>query len=259
MARNTSTAHVVITMDGKQAVDMISGLQKQIKKTRDELEQMQQIGIGPDDPQYKKKLDELKAMQKAVNQNKTAYINLDKIVDELSKTTLAQLQRALKECRKQMNNLSADHPDMPKLIRQYQQIDDQIGKITGQWKRQDGAILSVIKRLTAYVSVYGGFNFITGQLQTIAQRNLEFSDSLADIQKTTGLSAKGVAELSSEISKIDTRTSVEELHKLAYEAGKLGIGSEGVEGVAGFVRAADKISVALGEYYCLRLHTTAKE
>ena len=247
MARNTSTAHVVITMDGKQAVDMISGLQKQIKKTRDELEQMQQMGIGPDDPQYKKKLDELKAMQKAVNQNRTAYINLQDIVDNLNKTTLAQLQRALKECRKQMNNLTADDPRMKDLIRQYQQIDNQIGKITGQWKRQDGAILSVIKRLTAYVSVYGGFNFITGQLQTIAQRNLEFSDSLADIQKTTGLSAKGVAELSSEISKIDTRTSVEELHKLAYEAGKLGIGSEGVEGVAGFVRAADKISVALGE------------
>lgn len=247
MARNTSTAHVVITMDGKQAVDMISGLQKQIKKTRDELEQMQQIGIGPDDPQYKKKLDELKAMQKAVNQNRTAYINLQDIVDNLNKTTLAQLQRALKECRKQMNNLTADDPRMKDLIRQYQQIDNQIGKITGQWKRQDGAILSVIKRLTAYVSVYGGFNFITGQLQNIAKRNLEFSDSLADIQKTTGLSAKGVAELSGEISKIDTRTSVEELHKLAYEAGKLGIGSEGVEGVAGFVRAADKISVALGE------------
>lgn len=247
MARNTSTAHVVITMDGKQAKDMIAGLQKQIKQTRDELDQMQQIGIGPDDKQYQKKLDELKAMQKAVNQNKTAYIDLDKIVNELNKTTLAQLQRALKECRKQMNNLTADDPRMDNLIKKYQQIDNQIGKITGQWKRQDGVILSVIKRLTAYVSVYGGFNFITGQLQNIAKRNLEFSDSLADIQKTTGLSAKGVAELSGEISKIDTRTSVEELHNLAYEAGKLGIGSEGVEGVAGFVRAADKISVALGE------------
>lgn len=247
MARNTSTAHVVITMDGKQAVDMMKGLQRQVQQTRNELNQMQQMGIGPDDPQYKKKLDELKAMQKAVNQNRTAYINLQDIVDNLNKTTLAQLQRALKECRKQMNNLTADDPRMKDLIRQYQQIDNQIGKITGQWKRQDGAILSVIKRLTAYVSVYGGFNFITGQLQNIAQRNLEFSDSLADIQKTTGLFAKGVAELSGEISKIDTRTSVEELHKLAYEAGKLGIGSEGVEGVAGFVRAADKISVALGE------------
>ncbi len=30
MARNTSTAHVVITMDGKQAVDMITSLQKRI-------------------------------------------------------------------------------------------------------------------------------------------------------------------------------------------------------------------------------------
>lgn len=247
MARNTSTAHVVITMDGKQAKDMIAGLQKQIKQTRDELDQMQQIGIGPDDKQYKKKLDELKAMQKAVNQNKTAYIDLDKIVNELNKTTLVQLQRALKECRKQMNNITADDPRMKTLISQYQQIDNQIGKITGQWKRQDGAILSVVKRLTAYVSVYGSFNYITGLMQNVLQKNLEFSDSLADIQKTTGLSAKGVAELSGEISKIDTRTSVEELHKLAYEAGKLGIGSEGVEGVAGFVRAADKISVALGE------------
>lgn len=247
MARNTSTAHVVITMDGKQAKDMIAGLQKQIKQTRDELDQMQQIGIGPDDKQYKKKQDELRAMQKAVNQNKTAYIDLDKIVNELNKTTLVQLQRALKECRKQMNNITADDPRMKTLISQYQQIDNQIGKITGQWKRQDGAILSVVKRLTAYVSVYGSFNYITGLMQNVLQKNLEFSDSLADIQKTTGLSAKGVAELSGEISKIDTRTSVEELHKLAYEAGKLGIGSEGVEGVAGFVRAADKISVALGE------------
>lgn len=247
MVRNTSTAHVVITMDSKQAVDMIKGLQRQIQATRRDLEEMQQNGIGPDDAQYKKKLDELKAMQKAVNQNRTAYIDLDQVVKELNKTTLAQLQRSLKECRKQMNNLTADDPKMKKLIQQYQQIDNQIGKITGQWKRQDGAILSVVKRLTAYVSVYGLFNFISGLLQNVLQKNLEFSDSLADIQKTTGLSAKGVAELSSEIMKIDTRTSVEELHKLAYEAGKLGIGSEGVEGVAGFVRAADKISVALGE------------
>lgn len=247
MARNTSTAHVVITMDSKQAVDMMKVLQRQSQQLRKELDEMQSMGLGPEDKQYKQKLDEFKAVEKAIRNNKTAYIDLDQVVKELNKTTLRKLQDSLKQCRKQMNDLTADDPRMKTLIHQYQQIDNQIGKITGQWKRQDGAILSVIKRLTAYVSVYGGFNFITGQLQNIAKRNLEFSDSLADIQKTTGFSAKGVAELSGEISKIDTRTSVEELHKLAYEAGKLGIGSEGVEGVAGFVRAADKISVALGE------------
>ena len=247
MARNTSTAHVVITMDGKQAVDLMKGLQKQIKDTRKELEEMEKAGIGPDDKQYKKKLDELKAMEKAARQNESAYIDLQKIVDNLSGQTLNKLTKALKEVRKQMNNVTADSPRMKQLIAQYQAIDNQIGKITGQWKRQDGAILSVIKRLSAYISVYGGFNMLTGQLSTIISRNLEFSDSLADIQKTTGLSAKGMAELSNEINKIDTRTGVDELHKLAYEAGKLGVGSEGVQGVAGFVRAADKISVALGE------------
>lgn len=247
MARNTSTAHVVITMDSKQAVDMMKVLQRQSQQLRKELDEMQSMGLGPEDKQYKQKLDEFKAVEKAIRNNKTAYIDLDQVVKELNKTTLRKLQDSLKQCRKQMNDLTADDPRMKTLIQQYQQIDNQIGKITGQWKRQDGAILSVIKRLAAYVSVYSGWNVITGQLQNIAQRNLEFSDSLADIQKTTGLSAKGVAELSGEISKIDTRTSVEELHKLTYEAGKLGIGSEGVEGVAGFVRAADKISVALGE------------
>lgn len=247
MARNTSTAHVVITMDSKQAVDMMKVLQRQSQQLRKELDEMQSMGLGPDDKQYKQKLDEFKAVNKAIRSNKTAYIDLDEVVKELSNTTLRKLQDSLAQCRKEMKDLTADDPKMKKLIQQYQQIDNQIGKITGQWKRQDGAILSVVKRLTAYVSVYGSFNFISGLLQNVLQKNLEFSDSLADIQKTTGLSAKGVAELSSEIMKIDTRTSVEELHKLAYEAGKLGIGSEGVEGVAGFVRAADKISVALGE------------
>lgn len=247
MARNTSTAHVVITMDSKQAVDMMKVLQRQSQQLRKELDEMQSMGLGPEDKQYKQKLDEFKAVEKAIRNNRTAYIDLDQVVKELNKTTLRKLQDSLKQCRKEMNNLTADDPKMKKLIQQYQQIDNQIGKITGQWKRQDGAILSVIKRLTAYVSVYGGFNFISSQLQQIFTKNLEFSDSLADIQKTTGLSADGVAELSYQISKIDTRTSVQELHNLAYEAGKLGIGSEGVEGVAGFVRAADKISVALGE------------
>ncbi len=120
-------------------------------------------------------------MPKAVNQNKTAYIDLQDVIDNLNRKTLAQLQRALKEYCKQMNYFSANDPRMGELINQYQKIDNKIGEITGQWKRQGGDILSVIKRLTAYVSVYVGFNFITGQLQNIAQRNLEFSDSLADI------------------------------------------------------------------------------
>lgn len=247
MARgNTSTAHVVISMEGQQAINLMQAMQRQAKKTRQELEMMERTGYAHTD-EYKEKKKDLESMERAIRANRTAYIDLDKTVKNLNKTTLGQLQKALKECRKQMQNLTADDPKMKKLIAQYRAIDNQIGQITGQWRRQDGAIGSVVKRLTAYVSVYGAFNVIKNSISSVVKKNLEFSDSLADIQKTTGLSAQNVAELSNNINKIDTRTSVQELHNLAYEAGRLGIGGGGADAVLGFVRAANQLKVALGE------------
>lgn len=191
--------------------------------------------------------DTWKKQEEIIEDVEEELLDVNKILKELNKQDLATLTKAMRQVRDEMEHTAANSPKMKELAKQYQALDDQVSKITGSWQRQDGAITSVMRRLAAYVSVYGGFNLVTDRLRQIVTRNLEFSDSLADIQKTTGLSADGVAELSYQINKIDTRTSVQALHELAYEAGKLGIGSEGVEGVAGFVRAADKISVALGE------------
>ena len=233
-------------MEGQQAINLMQAMQRQAKQTRKELELMEQTGNAHTD-EYKQKKKDLESMERAIRANRTAYIDLDKTVQNLNKTTLGQLQKALKECRKQMQNLTADDPKMKKLIAQYRAIDNQIGKITGQWKRQDGAISNTIRRLSAYVSVYGVFNMLKNSITSVVNKNLEFSDQLADIQKTTGLSAENVASLSENINKIDTRTSVQELHSLAYEAGRLGIGGGGADAVLGFVRAANQLKVALGE------------
>jgi TP901 family phage tail tape measure protein len=241
---NTSTAHIVITMEGKGAQNVMKALQQQAHGVRKELEAMEKAGqMDTDD--YKDKIKELKALERAIGQNKTAYIDLDKVVKGLNKTTLRDLQRSLKECRKQMQNLTADDPKMKKLMAQYRAIDNQIGKITGQYKRQEGAIVSVAKRLASYVSIYGAFNFITGQVRDFTEKNVELSDSLADIRKVSGLSAKEVNELSDQIHALDTRTASEELHQLAYNAGRLGI--QGVDGILQFVKAGNQINVALGE------------
>ena len=255
MGSKTSTAHVVITMDGKQALDAMNSIQAKAKEVRKELEQMELSGQqGTDD--YKKKHKELQMLERAIRQNRKAYIDLGDVVNKLEKTSLLKLQKALKETRRQMNALDPDElarkgknyrTELHKLQVIYQKIDNQIGEVTGQWKRQDGAIMSVIKRLTAYVAVYGSFNFIKNQLSSMVSKNLEFSDTLADIRKTTGLSTKTVMELSNAINTIDTRTSVQELHNLAFEAGRLGIGGGGADAVLGFVRAANQINVALGE------------
>lgn len=243
---NPSTAHVVFTMEGKAALDVMNSLRKKAKEVRAELEAMEQAG-QVDTEDYKKKVEDLKMMERSIRQNKDAYVNLDETIRNLNKTTLRDLQRNLKECRRRMQNLTADDPKMKKLMAQYRAIDNQIGKITGQWKSQDGAIAKTVSRLSSYVTVYMGFNAALGGLRSLTTKNLEFSDQLADIRKTTWLSTDAVNQLSEAIMKIDSRQSVSELHSLAYEAGKLGVGSQGVEGVLGFVKAADKLSVALKE------------
>lgn len=246
MARksNSSTAHIVITMEGKGAQNVMKAIAQQAKKTRDELEAMEKAG-KIDTDEYKDKISELKSLERAINQNKNAYIDLDRVVKNLNGTTLHNLQRSLKECRKQMQNLTADDPKMKKLIVQYRAIDNQIGKITGQYKRQEGAIVSVGKRLLSYIGIYGAYNFVSNQISKITDKNLELSDSMADIRKASGLSADEVSRLSDEIIKLDTRTTTEDLHQLAFEGARLGI--QGVEGLMAFVKAGNQIRVALGE------------
>lgn len=101
------------------------------------------------------------------------------------------------------------------------------------------------------LGVFAG-NVVTGAMDQIMQffpqmikGNAELSDSYADVAKTTGLSVQQVQMLSSELKKIDTRSSRKELLELARQAGKLGI--QGSEDVLKFVQQADLINVALGE------------
>ena len=171
MATNSSKAHIIITMEGKQAVDVMAALQKQAQTTRAEIDAMEKAG-KTSDPSYAKKVQELNSMQRAINSNRTAYVDLDKVVKNLSGTTLRELQRAAKEAKKQMQNMSADDPRLTKLMAQYRAIDNQIGRITGQWQRQDGAIRSVMKRLAAYVGIYGVFNMLKSKFSDIVMQQV---------------------------------------------------------------------------------------
>lgn len=83
--------------------------------------------------------------------------------------------------------------------------------------------------------------FIYGMADAFAKMDQE----MANVRKYTGMTKDEVEDLNEEFKKMDTRTSREGLNQLAGEAGKLGKQSK--EDVLGFVRAADKINVALDE------------
>lgn len=250
MASKNYTAEVILTMNAKQAKSELDGLRKKLDDAEHGMDALRAAG-QENSAEFKKLAQEQKMYKSAVSQLEGQLLTIEQVMNNMSRVSLKQMEQAYRALQQRVkNNTRATaelREQMVKDISSMKQLEKEIAKLSGQWKTQEGAISSVIKRLTAYVSVYGAFNFLKGKVTELVKENLAFSDSLADIRKTTGLTTGEVNELSDAINKIDTRTSREELHQLAFEAGRMGLGKYGVAGVQQFVQAADQLKVALGE------------
>lgn len=66
------------------------------------------------------------------------------------------------------------------------------------------------------------------------------------VRKFTGLSAEDVDDLNERMKAIGTRSSMEELNRLAASAGMYGITDK--EEILEFVEAADKVNIALSQF-----------
>lgn len=163
------------------------------------------------------------------------------------KASLDELRRAYKQLEEELNQINIKSKEFADKQKSMKELKKNIDEVTGAANKQGGAWHTALNNLTAYVGLFSVFNQIKDLVTGAIKKNLEYSGSLTDIRKVSGLTMDQVKQLSTELAKIDTRTSVDGLAQLAYEASKLGVGKYGVEGMAQFVRAADKINVAIGE------------
>ena len=176
--------------------------------------------------------------------------NTDRIrnaIKNLSGTSLNELKRALSAAKSELGKMSSSSSGLKQMQNNVKTLQAQIDKLTGSVHKQGGAWQTAMKNLTAYAGLFQVFNKVKNLVTGAIKKNFEYSGSLTDIRKVSGLTMDEVNQLSTELSKIDTRTSVEGLAKLAYEGAKLGVGKYGVDGMKQFVAAADKINVAIGE------------
>ena len=163
------------------------------------------------------------------------------------KASLDELRRAYKQLEEEMNQVNTTSKEFADKQKSMKELKKNIDEVTGATNKQGGAWHTALKNLTAYVGLFSVFNHIKDLVTGAIKKNLEYSGSLTDIRKVSGLTMEQVKQLSTELAKIDTRTSVDGLAQLAYQGAKLGMGKYGVEGMAQFVRAADQINVAIGE------------
>lgn len=245
MAKQTRR-EIYITCNGKSADDMLRTLTNHAAQLDAQIKKLIADGKG-NTKECKELVSVHGQLQKQLKQNISNTQMIDKVMRNLAGSTTAQLRNALQAVRREISRSSEASGKLPQLRKQMEALKAQIDKNTGAIHKQGGAWQTAMKNLTAYVGLFSLFNKAKDLVTGAIKKNLEYSGSLTDIRKVSGLTMEQVKQLSTELAKIDTRTSVDGLAQLAYQGAKLGMGKYGVEGMAQFVKAADKINVAIGE------------
>lgn len=160
------------------------------------------------------------------------------------KASLDELRRAYKQLEEELNQINTKSKEFADKQKSMKELKNNIDKVTGAANKQGRSWQTALNNLTAYVGLFSAFNMLKTYLFAIFRLNAKFAEQLTNIRKVALSTQEEVGNLSKELAKIETRTSIEELNNLAYAGAKLGITTKNL---AGFVRAADQVNVALKE------------
>jgi len=260
MAKNNEERKVRVVADGKQATATIKQMQAAVALLNAE---MKKLPVNSQAFTNKKK--EYQELQARLKQTTNEMYQLDRasksflernvrVVSEGKQVTatIRQMQAAVAVLNEEMKELPVNSQAFTNKKKEYQELQARLRQTTNEVYQLDRASKSFWKDFKSLAGAMVGGNLITGMIQKIQmlgsamlQSKINMEESLADIRKVTGMTSDELDMLQKNISGINTRTSRGELNELAYAAGKLGI--QGVDNVSGFVRAADKINVALGK------------
>ncbi len=205
--------------------------------------------LAPSSDEAKKIKKQLQDLDKEINQVQDDIVDVNDVISRSKngKASITELKQAYKQLEEELVKINTGDKDFANKKKALEELRKKIDSVTASAGKQGGAWQTALKNLTAYVGLFRAFNAIQGLITSAIKKNLDYSASLTDIRKVSGLTIEDVNKLSTELAKIETRTSVDSLAQLAFQGAKLGMGKYGVDGMKQFVEAADKINVAIGE------------
>ena len=237
------------TMSWKEMRQVLSAPNKasgeDIKRTMEVIQQkIQQLPAGS---KYVATLRRQYTMlEQTLNGTRMSQMALNDILNrsKQGKASLDELRRAYKQLEEELNQVNTKSKEFADKQKSMKELKKNIDEVTGAANKQGGAWQTALRNLTAYVGLFAVFNQLKTYLFDIFRLNAKFAEQLTNIRKVALSTQEEVGNLSKELSKIETRTSIEELNNLAYAGAKLGVTTQDL---AGFVRAADQVNVALKE------------
>ena len=203
--------------------------------------------LSSESPELEVLEQQYRAISNQITILKKGNIDLQKTMSNLNSAPLESLRRAAEKLKMQIEAAKRGTAEYAQLQAQYKNVTAEINRATGAVDKHNSAWQTTLKNMTAYFGLFQMFSLIQNKIRAVFDLNLKFSDQLADIRKVSGLAMQDINKLSLNLAQIDTRTTIEELNSIAYAGAKLGLGQYGIEGLEGFVRAANQVNVALKE------------
>ena len=250
MSDINANAMVTLTVNGKQAQNMLEQLKRQASDLEDKITKAAAAG---DKVQLKKFQRELKQTRRQIGQIESATQGVENVLKRLDKASPKELSRTLRELKKSLNGIERGTDEWNKQCESIKRVKAEIANVNEELRETEKENVGLVDRINGFVDKWG--NIIAGVAAVgtglvLAGRKAvnafaEMDAEMANVRKFTGLADDEVKELNEDFKKMDTRTSREDLNKLAEEAGRLGKSSK--EDILGFVKAADQINVALDE------------
>ena len=257
MANYSTSANVILTVNGKQALKMLSQLEKDAKRLENGIAKAATAG---DKATMKKLQRELNTTRKTMEQLKGTAFNVDNVLRRLDKASPKELNRTLKILQQQLNGIQRGTAAWDAHVAKIKAVKAELQRVNATMQTQKTLWSRFNNWLnTCQTAILGLGAAVTGLVMAgrkAVNAFAEMDEQLANTRKYTGLSVEATKELNEAFKKMDTRTPREKLNELAQEAGRLGKNT--LESVQGYVEAADIINVALVDLGSGATQTIAK-
>lgn len=244
MANYTSTANVVLSVNGKQAQQMLSTLQREAQNLEKKIAKAATAG---DKATMRKLQRELSNTNRMITQLQGSAATADQVLRRLDKASPKELNKTLKTLQSQLNGIQRGTAAWDAHVAKIKAVKTELQKVNAtlatQQSRWDRMNMWLNNAQTFIMGLAAAITGLVMAGRKAVNAFAEMEEELANTRKYTGLTEQKVLELNEAFKKMDTRTSREKLNELAQEAGRLGKNT--LESVQGYVEAADIINVAL--------------
>ena len=197
----------------------------------------------------KKLTKDLKSTERQIKNIQSQTANVEQTLRRLDKASPKELRQTLKQLEKELQNIDRGSATWKTQTARIKQVKAELAKVNEEMKVSEGRWAKFNRIINDWqMTIMGAAAAVTGLVMAGKAAVQVFADidaEMASVRKFTGMTEEQVRQLNEEFKKIDTRTSREDLNKLAQEAGRLGLQSQ--RDVLGFVKAANQINVALDD------------